>query len=136
MSGSAEKSWLRKVVDTLHGSKWARIVPIIIAVALYALFLIFGNAETKERFLGTPIWALIWYWGSFMVVYVQVRNAERSEGFLNTVILLTTIVFAWGSVNAIVHFLLDMSGSFNPAVMLGPVTWSSISLAHSKRKDQ
>lgn len=129
-------SRMRRIVNLLHDSKWARIVPVIVAAAMYLLFLIFGSAEMKaELGLLTPFIAFVAYWGIFFVVWVQVRNPMCPAGYLNFCLLLFTFFFTSGSLMIIVPFLADMSNGFSPMCCVGPLAWSALSLAHSKRKD-
>ena len=126
---------MRKILDKLfENKKLAFWIPIAFATLVYILFLLFGTAEDKNEFLiSTPIVTLLWLFGSFLVVFVQVKNPRCPEWFLNFVELMSVVIFAlYGFIEAI-SFVISGFQNFNPLICAGIITYSSISWAHNKR---
>ena len=75
---------MRKILDKMFEKKKLSIlIPILISVSLYLLFVIFGVAEDKtDIIIATPIAAVFWFFGAFFVVYIQVKNKRCPEGFM------------------------------------------------------
>lgn len=71
---------MRKILDKLfEHKKLAFWIPILFATALYLLFLLFGSAEDKrELLLSTPIVTVIWLFGVFLLVFIQVKKCKVS----------------------------------------------------------
>ena len=127
---------MRKILDKLFENKklafWA---PIAFVAFIYLLFLLFGTAEDKTSLLTiTPIVTVVWLFGSFLVVFVQVKNTRCPEWFLNLFELMAVVMFTvYGFVDTI-SFIVSGFQNFSPTIGAGIVTYSSISWAHSKRE--
>ena len=76
---------MRKILDKMfENKKLSILIPILVSVLLYLLFIIFGVAEDKMNIIiATPIASVFWFFGAFLVVYIQVKNKRCPEGFLN-----------------------------------------------------
>ncbi len=126
---------MKKILDKMfNNKKLAFWVPIIVAALIYLLFLLCGSpVDKKPLLIGTPIVTVFWYFGSFLIVFVQVKNQMCPEWFLNFAELLVTVMFTvFGSVEAI-SFIISGFRNFSPIICAGIVTYSSISLVHVKR---
>ena len=76
---------MRKLLDKMFENKKLPIlIPILTSVLLYLLFIIFGMAEDKMNItIATPIASVFWFFGAFLIVFVQVKNKNCPEVFLN-----------------------------------------------------
>ena len=99
---------MRKILDKMFGNKRLSFwVPIIIAAVIYLLFLFFGVAENKSELLLSVAFAtVVWLFGSFFVLFVQVKNSRCPEWFLNFCELLVTVVFVGGTISYVISFII------------------------------
>ena len=76
---------MRIFLDKIFKNKKVTIlVPIIISLLLYFLYALWGTGEEKNNLLIiTPIISLFWYFGVFLVIYIQIKNPMCPEGFLD-----------------------------------------------------
>ena len=60
---------MRKILDKMfENRKLSILIPILVSVLLYLLFIIFGVAEDKMNIIiATPIAAAFWFFGVFFV---------------------------------------------------------------------
>ena len=126
---------MKKILDKMFGNKKLSIfIPILISALLYLLFIIFGVAEDKMNIIiATPIASVFWFFGAFLVVYVQVKNIRCPEGFLNFCELMATFVFGIYSIADAISVVISGFQSFTPITSAGLLTYASIAWAHSKR---
>lgn len=126
---------MRKLLDKMFANKKLSILmPIAIALLMYLLFVLFGTSADKMRLMIiTPILSAVGFFGIFLVVFVQVKNAMCPEWFLDLFELLAAIVFGLGAVINTLSFILNGFQNFNVAICLGFVAYGAISWAHSKR---
>ena len=126
---------MRKILDKMfENKKLAFWLPIIFATLVYLLFLLFGTVEDKnELLIVTPVATVFWLFGSFLVVFVQVKNPICPEWFLNFFELMAVVVFTvFGLIEAI-SFVISGFQNFSPLICAGIITYGSISWAHNKR---
>lgn len=123
------------MLDKLFENKKATlIIPIGIALVMYLLFVLIGMAENKVNLIITiPIVSFVWFLGVYLVVFLQIKNPICPERFLDLFELLSIIVFTFFTIVGIISWLISGFKSFNIEIVLGCVTYSAISLAHSKR---
>lgn len=121
---------MRKLLDRLFfRRKLSIILPLATAALFYLLFIVFGEEENKAFLvLATPLLSLLWFWGTFLVLYIQVKNPSCPEWFLNTFEVMTLLAFGSAAVFTGVGFLMNLKEGFSPAICLGMITWSSLSL--------
>ena len=126
---------MRKILDKMFGNKKLSIVvPIFASALLYLLFIIFGVAENKMNIIiATPIASVFWFFGIFFIVYIQIKNKNCPEGFLNFFEFMVTVVFGIFSVALAISFIISGFKSFSPLICAGLITYASVSWAHSKR---
>jgi hypothetical protein len=126
---------MRKILDKMfENKKLAFWLPIIFAILLYLLFLLFGKSEYKNEILvSTLIVTVFWFFGSFLVVFFQVKNPRCSEWLLNIAELIATVMFTLVGAKEAISFIISGFQYFNPVICAGIVTYSSISWAHNKR---
>ena len=126
---------MKKILDIMFkNKKLAFWLPIAFAMLVYLLFVLFGTSEDKTDLLCvTPIVTVVWLFGVFLVVLIQVKNPRCPEWFLNLVEFIAVLLFVvFGLVEAI-SFVLRGFQDFSPAICAGIITYSSVSWAHSKR---
>lgn len=126
---------MRKILDKIFAKrKLSILIPILISASLYLLFIIFGVAEDKMNIIiATPIAAVFWFFGAFLVVYIQVKNKKCSDVFLNIVEFVATLVFGIYSIVDAISVVISGFQTFTPITAAGLLTYASISWAHSKR---
>lgn len=128
---------MRNVIDKLFSSKkLSLIAPIIFSIAIYVLFLIFNNSvEKSQLIIATPIATIFAYFGTFWVLFVQVKNRSCPERFLNFFELFLLLPLTIYSVVSIIVFVISGFQNFSPILCIGTISWSSISWAHNIRKN-
>ena len=126
---------MRKILDKMfENKKLAFWIPIAVATLVYLLFLLFGTAEDKnELLISTPVGTLFWLFGSFFVVFVQVKNPRCPEWFLNFGELMAVVIFTFFGFIEAIPFVISGFQNFSPLICAGIITYSSISWAHNKR---
>ena len=126
---------MSKILDKMFKSKkLSLIIPPAIALLIYLLFILFGTAEDKTNLMiTTPIMSVFWFFGVFLVVFVQVKYTMFPEWFLNLFELLATIIFGIYAIVGVISFVVSGFQNFNIGICLGFVTYGAISWAHSKR---
>lgn len=126
---------MRKILDKMfENKKLSILIPILISVTLYLLFIIFGVAEDKTNIIiATPIAAVFWFLGAFLVVYIQVKNKRCPEGFLNIVEFVATLLFGIYSIVDAISVVISGLQNFTPITAAGLLTYASIAWAHNKR---
>ena len=126
---------MRKILDKMfENRKLAFWLPIIFATLVYLLFLLFATVEDKnELLIATPVATVFWLFGSFLVVFVQVKNPRCPEWFLNFFELMAVVVFTVSGLIEAISFVISGFQNFSPLICAGIITYSSISLAHNKR---
>ena len=126
---------MRKILDTLfHNKKLSIGIPILIATVLYLLFIVFGMAEDKTNFIIiTPIVSVVGFFGVFALVLVQVKNTLCPAWFLNLFECLVVVIAGIFTVEQTISFVMSGFQNFTPMLCLGPVIFSAVSWAHSKR---
>jgi len=94
----------------------------------------FGVSEDKMNIIiATPIASVFWFFGAFLVVYVQVKNRNCPEVFLNFFEFLTTLFFGIYSIVGAISVVISGFQNFTPITTAGLLTYASIAWAHSKR---
>ncbi len=126
---------MRKILDKMfENKKLSILLPILISAFLYLLFIIFGVSEDKMNIMiVTLIGSVFWFFGSFLVVYVQVKNKSCPEGLLNIFELVGSLFFGIFSIIDTIVVVLSGFQNFNPTTTAGLLTYASIAWAHSKR---
>ena len=80
-----------------------------------------------------PIISIIWYFGSFLVIYVQVKNPMCPKRYLDFFEIILSFIFIIAAIVSIVSFFVSGMKDFTPLTTASCLTCSSISWAHSKR---
>ena len=126
---------MSKILDKMfENRKLAFWLPIIFATLVYLLFLLFGTVEDKnELLIATPVATVFWLFGSFLVVFVQVKNPRCPEWFLNFGELMAVVVYTVSGLIGAISFVISRFQNFSPLICAGIITYSSISWAHNKR---
>ena len=128
--------FVRKILDKLfENKKLAFWIPIAFAAVIYLLFVLFGTGEDKwELLIITPFVCAFWYFGVFLVVFMQVKNPMCPEGFLDFAELLFVFCFTAYSIIGTLGFIFGgCQSSIASVICAAAVSYSSISWAHSKR---
>ena len=128
---------MRRLLDKMFERKrLAILIPILVSAFLYLLFILFGVAEDKMNIVvATPIASVVWFFGVFLVILIQVKNKRCPEGFLNGVELLATMVFGIYSIVDAVSVVIGGFQRFSPITAAGLLTYAAVAWAHSKRTD-
>ena len=126
---------MRKLLDKMFGNKkLSLIIPMAIALLIYLLFVFFGTAQDKTNLMiVTPIASASWFFGVFLIIFIQVKNSSCPEWFLNLFEFLATVIFGISAIVGSISFVAGGFQNFNLGICLGFVTYSAVSLAHSKR---
>ena len=126
---------MKKILDKMFKNKKLSIlIPILASELLYLLFIIFGVSEDKMNIIiATPIASVFWFFGVFLVVYVQVKNNCCPQGFLNLFEFMATFFFGICSIVFTILFVTSGFQDFTPITSAALLTYASVSWAHSKR---
>lgn len=127
---------MRKLLDKMFANKKLSLfIPLLTAALLYLLFIIFGVAEDKINIIiATPIVCVFWFFGMFLVLYVQIKNTACPEGFLNFFEFAVMLLFGVFSIVFAISVVINGFNGYTPSASAGFLTYASISWAHSKRK--
>jgi len=128
---------MQTILDKLFQNKKLSIfIPIIIAVLIYLFFIFFGIAQDKsDLIIATPVASVFWFFGLFLLVFIQVKNPMCPKWFLNLFELLAVVIFGIFSIIGTLSFFISGFKNYNVGLCLGMITYSSISFAHSKRTE-
>lgn len=127
---------MKILLDSLFKyNKFSIIFPVLMSVAVCLLFAVFGDSADKFKTIAsTAVLSVVWYFGVFLVLFVQVKNPSCPEWFLNFLEFLITFLFsAYGLVSTIL-FLVSRCQNFNIGMCLAIVTYSSAAWIHGKRQ--
>lgn len=126
---------MKRVLDKMYQNKKITIfMPIIISIILYLLFVLFGSCDEKNSLIIiVPIISIIWYFGSFLVIYVQVKNPMCPKRFLDFFEIILSFMSIFAAIISIVSFFVSGMKDFTPLTTVSYLTCSSISWAHGKR---
>lgn len=126
---------MRKLLDRMFAKKkLSFFIPLLVSALLYLLFIMFGVAEEKMNIIiATPIVSAFWFFGVFLVVYIQVKNRKCPDAFLNFVEFFATLFFGVYSIVDAISVVISGFQNFTPITSAGLLTYASISWAHSKR---
>ena len=127
---------MRKFLDKiLCKKKWCMLVPILVAACIYLLFIIFGEADNKLRVITTFfLLSALCFVCVFLVVYAQVKNKMCPDWFLALFELIVISVTGLFAVITIVQFFAGGCQNLDFAPCIGPITYSAVCLADSKRE--
>lgn len=126
---------MKKILDKMFKStKLSLIISIAVSLLVYLLFVLFGMSKAKiNLIIVTPIVSVIGFFGVFLILFVQVKNALCPEWFLNLFELLIAVICGIYGIVGIVLFIVSGFQSFNVGLCLYPVIYGAVSFAHSKR---
>ena len=126
---------MRKLLDRMFAKKkLSFFIPLLVSALLYLLFIMFGVTEDKMNIIiATPIASAFWFFGVFLVVYIQVKSRKCPDAFLNFVEIFATLFFGVYSIVDAISVVISGFQNFTPITSAGLLTYASISWAHSKR---
>ena len=126
---------MRKILDKMFcNKKLCMLIPILIAMLVCLLFILFSNMDNKiNSIIALPIISAFWYFGSFLVIYIQVKNTMCPEWFLNLFELMVTVGFGVYAISSMVQFIISGFQNLDYGLCLGLLTYSSVCWAHNKR---
>lgn len=127
---------MKKILDKMFKStKLSLIIPIVVSLLVYLLFVLFGISEDKINLIViTPIISVIGFFGVFLILFVQVKNPLCPEWFLNLFELLIAVICGIYGIIGIALFIVSGFQSFNVGLCLYPIIYGAVTFAHSKRK--
>lgn len=126
---------MRNILDHIFSNRRAAIIaPLITAVVMYLLFVLFGQGEDKQALvLAIPVYSALCYGATFVVFWLQVKNPVCPDWFLDFVELMCLAVFGVGAVVFILRFFVNMDTGFAPTLCPCILTWSAVALVEGKR---
>ena len=119
----------RRILNIIHGSMLAQLIPLGIALCAYVLYLLAGAPEQKLVLaVGTPVVCVIVYF-LFSKVVLRILQDPRyvSEAAPDMIFLLMTTVFALAALALLMQFLTDLQYGFTAGLPLSLVVWSAVS---------
>ena len=127
---------MRALLDKIFNNKKITFfLPIIVSSLIYVLYAIFGYKEEKTKMLIViPIMSIFWFFGVFLVIFIQVKNPLCPEGFLDFFEFMVTIFTIIGTFVFVILSLIRGIENLIPITIPVCMTISSLSWAHSKRK--
>ena len=127
---------MKKMLDKMFcNKKLSILIPILIAVVIYLLFILFGNSDNKlNTIIALPIISAIWFFGVFFIMLIQVKNTLCPEWFLNFFELIVIIIFGICAIFSTVHFISSGFCDLEFGLCMGLLTFSAVSWVHNKRK--
>lgn len=120
---------LRTFLDTVHGSKWARIIPLGLICVIYAVsMIIWLPASIADWF--KPLFINAFAAGG---MYFVSRFSSGSSSFKDIGDLFFTIFSVIGTLMILTMKPFVFLGEFNPGLGAGPSMFLGISLYHRSR---
>lgn len=119
----------RRILNIIHGSKLAQLLPLGIALCAYVLYLLAGAPEQKLVLaFSTPVVCVIVYF-LFSRVVLRLLQDPRYVGKSapDMILLLMTVVFALAALALLMQFLTDLQYGFTAGLPLSLVVWSAVS---------
>lgn len=128
--------WAGRVLERIYANKKLTILgPLVLAAAVLLLFLIFGQTPDKMILIQkTLIASVFMYFGTLLVLGIQIFNSMCSPGFMDGSILFLTSFLGLASVFTLVTDLLHLNDGFDPGHAVPFVMLSAIALIQSRRK--
>ena len=128
--------WAGRVLERIFANRKLSIFgPLGVAAAIMLLFLIFGQTPDKMILIQkTLIASVFMYFGTLLVLGVQIFNSMCSPGFMDGSILFLTSFLGLASVFTLVMDLLHLNDGFDPGHAVPFVMLSAIALIQSRRK--
>ena len=120
---------LRTFLDTIHGSKWARIVPLSLMALLYVISMVIWH----------PAQVIGWFFPLFIDafaaggMYFVIRFSSGTWEFKNIGVLFFSFFSALGTLMIFSGTPSLFQGEFNPGLAAGPSMFLGISLYHRYR---
>ena len=120
---------IRDFLDAIHGSKWARIIPLCLMGVLYVISMILWHPSDVADWF-KPIFLNGVTVGG---VYFVSRFSTGSERFKDIGNLFFTCCFVLGTVMILTGSPSVFQEGFNPGLGVGPAAFLGISLYHRYR---
>ena len=122
-------SRLRRVIDAVHGSKWARIIPLGIMLAVYIATMVVWKPAGIGEWL-KPLFIDAMAAGG---MYFVNRFSSGSERFKDFGVLFFSFFSLLGSVMILGMNPSAFTGEFNPGLGAGSSMFLGVSLYHRYR---
>ena len=128
--------WAGRVLERIFANRKLSIFgPLGVGAAIVLLFLIFGQKPDKMILIQkTLIASVFMYFGTLLVLGIQIFNSMCSPGFMDGSILFLTSFLGLASVFTLVMDLLHLNDGFDPGHAVPFVMLSAIALIQSRRK--
>jgi peptidoglycan/LPS O-acetylase OafA/YrhL len=132
MSNPTEKPDLRKVIDTLHGSKWARIIPLILMGVIYVASMIAWHPAEPMA------WVLPLLLDAFLAggMYFINRFTPDNRHFSDIAVLFFSLFAAAVTLMGLRGLPATLQQGYNPGHGAGPAMFLGISLYHRRRMNK
>ena len=116
----------RRILNIIHGSKLAQLIPLGIALCAYVLYLLVGAPEQKLVLAAlAPVVCVIVYILFSKVVLRALQTLDSA--MLDVILLVMTGVFALAALALLMQFLTDLQYGFTAGLPLSLVVWSAVS---------
>lgn len=129
MSNPAEKSDLRRIIDLLHGSKWARIVPLALMGVIHLVSMIAWRPTEPMAWLLPLLLDAILAGGMYFIN----RFTPGTELFNNIAVVFFSVCSVCITLMVLRGLPNMLQAGFNPGLGAGPAMFLGISLYHRRR---
>ena len=116
----------RRILNIIHGSKLAQLIPLGIALCAYVLYLLVGAPEQKLVLAAlAPVVCVIVYILFSKVVLRALQTLDSA--MLDVILLVMTGVFVLAALALLMQFLTDLQYGFTAGLPVSLVVWSAVS---------
>lgn len=129
------KNKVRRFLDFIFGfKKLSFFLPIILALTMYIIFIIFGDIPDKiTLMILAPLMSLVAFGGVYLIFFIQLKNPMCPNWFFDMVETMFFILSGIQAISLTVTFLFDVQKSFFIGLPVSYMILSVISLIHNKR---
>jgi len=120
---------IRTFLDTLHGSKWAQIIPLCLIGLIYVISMIVWHPANAADWI-KPLFIDAMATGG---MYFVSRFSSGSSGYKDIGDLFFTVFSVIGTLMILTMKPFAFQGEFNPGLGAGPSLFLGISLYHRYR---
>ena len=116
----------RRILNIIHRSPIAQVIPLGIALCAYVLYLLVGAPEQKLVLAAlAPVVCVIVYILFSKVVLRALQTLDSA--MLDVILLVMTGVFALAALALLMQFLTDLQYGFTAGLPVSLVVWSAVS---------
>ena len=123
---------IRTFLDAVHGSRWARIIPLCVIGLIYAVSMIVWHPDNAADWF-KPLFINAMAAGG---MYFASRFSSGSSGYKDIGNLCFTVFSVIGTLMILTMRPFAFQGEFNPGLGAGPSLFLGISLYHRYRMNK